>query len=105
MKQIGERPLTNAEKQKRLRERRKAQGLRRIQIWSGQDGFAGKTTDQGTYAQINMRQFSGELKKLTPDYEEWEREIVLAELLTQAKAIIKRYNQTRQAMQNSMVIG
>jgi hypothetical protein len=104
MKQIGDRPLTNAEKQRRFRERRKSQGLRRIQTWAGRDGFAGKPTDQGSYAQMSIRQFSAEIKNLTPDYEEWEREIVLAELLARAKTVIKRYNKVRQASQD-MVTG
>jgi hypothetical protein len=99
MKRIGEKPLTNAEKQKRLRERRKAQGLRKVETWSGRDGFAGEPTDKGTYAQVTIRQFAGRLKDLTSDYEEWEREIVLAELLVQAKAVIKRYNKVRQNTQ------
>jgi hypothetical protein len=101
MRRIGDIPLTNAEKQKRHRERRKAQGLHRIQVWSGRDGFIGKPTEQGTYAQITMSQFSGELKKLTQDYENWEREIVLAELLEQAETVIKRYNKARQNTKNS----
>jgi hypothetical protein len=98
MKLIGERPLTNAEKQKRLRERRKSAGLRRIQTWAGKDGFTGKPTDTGAYAQVTMRQFSGEIKKMTLDYEDWERDVVLAELLTQAKQVIKRYNKIRRVV-------
>jgi hypothetical protein len=103
MRRIGDKPLTNAEKQKRLRDRRKSQGLHRIQAWSGRDGFIGNPTEKGTYAQITMSQFSGELKKLTPDYENWEREIVLAELLEQAKMVIKRYNKVRQNCQEDIV--
>jgi hypothetical protein len=88
---IGKKPLTNAEKQKRFRQRKKASGLVRRDVWTESDGFLAPPSDKGTFAAVTLKQFERELDKLLPGFEEWEREVVYAEIFEYAKQITPKF--------------
>jgi hypothetical protein len=52
MKRIGDKAMTNAEKQIAYRERRKAAGLRRYDTWTDSSGFIGKPPQGGEWPTV-----------------------------------------------------
>jgi hypothetical protein len=82
---IGKKPLTHAEKQKRFRQRKKASGLVRRDAWTESDGFLARPTDKGTNGDVTLKQLERALEKHLQGLEEWEREVVYAEILEYAK--------------------
>jgi hypothetical protein len=66
---IGEKPLTNAEKQRRFRERRKAAGLVRRDAWTDRAGFLAKPSDNGGWATMSLKEFEKYLDQLLPGFE------------------------------------
>jgi hypothetical protein len=83
--------MTNAQKQAAYRARRKAAGLRRKDTWADSSGFIGESNPDGTWASISLNELNGQLRKLTEPYEEWEKEVIYAEILEHAKQVIMRY--------------
>jgi hypothetical protein len=92
MKKINEKPLTNAEKQRRFRANRKAGGLYRKEVWTDKAGFLAKPSPTGGWAAIAYTHMKGELSKLLAGYADWEKEAVYAELLEYAKGIVKKFD-------------
>ena len=90
-KKPGGNPLTNAQRQSRYRERRKQAGLKRQDMWTDHSGFLAKPTPSGAWATIKLKQLEWALAALLADYEEWEKEVVYAELLEYARLVTKRY--------------
>lgn len=91
-RRIGELPLTNAEKQRRFRQRKKVKGLYRKDIWADKSGFLAKSTPSGAWVMIPLKQLENNLRKLMADFEEWEREVVYADIFEYAKLITKKYS-------------
>ncbi|GHT88913.1 hypothetical protein FACS1894137_17530 [Spirochaetia bacterium] len=91
MKRIGETAMTNAQKQAAYRARRKAAGLRRKDTWADSGGFIGKPTDDGTWASIPLTELTAQIRKLVEPYEDWEKEVIYAEVLEHAKQVAIRY--------------
>jgi hypothetical protein len=90
-KKSGETPLTNAQRQSRYRERRKLAGLKRRDMWTDHAGFLAKPTPSGAWATMELKQLERSLAALLTDYEEWEKEVVYAELLEYARRVTKKY--------------
>jgi hypothetical protein len=88
---IGDKPLTNTEKQRRFRERKKAEGLKRRDTWTEKDGFLAMPTGAGGWAQITLKQMERELSGLLKEYADWEKEVVYAEIFEYAKRAIKKF--------------
>jgi hypothetical protein len=84
-------PLTNAERQSRYRERRKPAGLKRQDIWTDNSGFLAKPALSGAWAAMKLNQLERALALLLTDYEEWEKEVVYAELMEYARTVTKKY--------------
>ena len=90
-KKYAENPLTNAERQSGYRERRKLAGLKRRDMWTDHTGFLAKPTPSGAWAMMELKQLERALASLLVDYEEWEKEVVYAELLEYARLVTKKY--------------
>ena len=90
---LGEKPLTNAEKQKRFRERRKAAGLVRRDAWTDRAGFLAKPSDYGGWAAMSLKEFEQYLGQFLSGFEDWEREVVYAEILEYAKIVIPKFKE------------
>jgi len=90
---IGEKPLTNAEKQKRFRERRKAAGLVRRDAWTDRTGFLAKPSDNGGWATMSFKEFEQYLGQLLSGFEGWEQEVVYAEILEYGKTVIPKFKE------------
>jgi hypothetical protein len=80
--------MSNAERQARYRERRKAQGLKRRDAWRDAAGFlpAGGAEAE-TRPRVGYNQFIQELKELVKPMPELEAEEVYAELLRHARQL------------------
>ena len=90
-KKPGENPLTNAQRQSRYREKRKLAGLKRRDMWTDHAGFLAKPTPSGSWATMELKQLERSLASLLTEYEEWEKEVVYAELLEYARLVTKKY--------------
>ena len=90
---IGEKPLTNAEKQKRFRERRKAAGLIRRDAWTDRAGFLAKPSYNGGWATMSLKELEQYLDQYLSCFEGWEREVVYAEILEYAKTVIPKFKE------------
>ena len=88
---LGNKPLTNAEKQKRFRQRKKATGLVRRDTWTDSAGFLAKPNENGGYATMNFKEFKHSLEQLLLNSEDWEREVVYAEILEYSNHIIPKF--------------
>ena len=88
---LGKKPLSNAEKQKRFRARKKAQGLKRHSIWADNFGFIAKPTNEGAYPMISFKKFERELLALLTDSKLWEKEIIYVEILEYAARVLPRF--------------
>ena len=94
---LGEKPLTNSEKQKRFRERRKAVGLVRRDTWTDRAGFLAKPNDNGGWATIDFKGFERHLDQLLLNLQGWEKEVVYAEILEYAKRVIPKFEKVFEA--------
>jgi hypothetical protein len=90
-RRIGDKAMTNAEKQTAYRERRKAAGLQRHDTWTDSSGFVAKPPQDGGWPSITLIELEGQLLKLIEPYEDWEKEVIYAEVLEYAKQIAMRY--------------
>jgi hypothetical protein len=90
-KKPGGKPLTNAQRQSRYREKRKLAGLKRRDIWTDHAGFLAKPTPSGTWATMELKQLERSLASLLVDYDEWEKEVVYTELLEYTRLVTKKY--------------
>jgi hypothetical protein len=90
-KKPGGNPLTNAQRQSRYREKRKLAGLKRRDMWTDHSGFLAKPAPSGAWATMELKQLERSLAALLTDYEEWEKEVVYAELLEYARRVTKKY--------------
>jgi len=88
---IGKKPLTNAERQRRFRQKKNAAGLTRREIWTEIDGFLAPPSKSGGYATMTLKQFDQKLSKLLVDFEEGDREMVYAEVFEYAKKVIPKF--------------
>ena len=88
---LGEKPLTNAEKQKRFRDRRRDAGLVRRDTWTDRAGFLAKPSDNGGWTTMSLKEFKQHLDRLLSGFEGWEREVVYAEILEYAKKAIPKF--------------
>ena len=96
---IGEKPLTSTEKQKRFRQKKKAVGLVRRDAWTDRAGFLARPSESGGYATAKLKEVEQQLEYLLPGFEEWEREVVYAEILEYAKQVIPKYRKIFEAQQ------
>ena len=94
---LGEKPLTNAEKQKRFRSKKRASGLVRRDTWTDRAGFLAPTTREGAWASLSIKQFERSLEKLLSYFEDWEREVVYAEILEYTKQVIPKFKNVFEA--------
>ena len=86
--------LSNAEKQRRFKAKRKAQGLVRKESWTDRDGFPAdiQNGSLGERPRITQRKFAGELNKLMEPMNEISAEEIYAKLLAHAKRLKQRYD-------------
>ena len=96
---LGEKALTNAEKQKRFRERRKAAGLVRRDAWTDRAGFLAKPNESGGWAAMSLKEFERHLNQLLSGLENWEQEVVYAEILEYAKKVIPKFEEIFETQQ------
>ena len=88
---IGKKPLTNAEKQRRFRQKKNAAGLTRREIWTGGYGFLAPLTKRGGYSTITLKEMEQELSKLLLNCDDWEHEMVYAEVLEYVKKVMPKF--------------
>jgi hypothetical protein len=80
--------LTNAERQARYRERRKAQGLKRRDAWQDAAGFLSVDGEEiATRPRADYTLFIRELKDIVKPMPEREAEEIYAELLRHARQL------------------
>jgi len=88
---IGKKPLTNAERQRRFRQKKNDAGLRRRETWTGLYGFIAPTNKKTGYALMTLKEFEQELSKLLLNCEDGEREMVYAEIFEYAKKVMPNF--------------
>jgi hypothetical protein len=69
-------------------------GLRRQAARTDRFAFLAPAAPTGAWAMLPLRQMENELALLLRDYEEWEKEVVYAELLEYARLVAPRYEKT-----------
>jgi hypothetical protein len=80
--------MSNAERQARFRERRKAQGLKRQDAWRDSAGFlTAEGAGTETRPRVGYNQFIKELKELVKPMKELEAQEIYAELLRHARRL------------------
>jgi hypothetical protein len=82
----GKPPFANAGKS--------VKGLRRQAGRTNRFAFLAPAAPSGAWAMIPLQQMENELALLLRDYEEWEKEVVYAELLEYARLVAPRYEKT-----------
>jgi hypothetical protein len=86
--------LTNAERQARYRERRKAQGLKRRDAWQDAAGFLPVDgVETTTRPRADYNRFIQELKDIVKPIPEREAEEIYAELLRHARQLREGWDQ------------
>ena len=90
--------MTNAERQRKFRHRKQASGLCRRDAWTDSEGLLAPATEEGGYANMTQKQFVRRLEKLVSGYEEWEREMIYAEVFEYAKRAEKKLKAVFEAM-------
>ena len=88
---IGKKPLTNAEKQKRYRQKKNAAGLTRRETWTGRYGLLLPPSKSGGYATMTLKELNQKLPKLLSNFEDGEREIVYAEVFEYATKVLPKF--------------
>jgi len=79
--------LSNAERQRRFKERKRAKGLTQKVVWADRDGFIGPPSASGERPRISRNKFTRELNKIMELMDEAAAEEIYAELLTAAKQL------------------
>ena len=82
--------MSNAERQRKFRAFRRENGLVKKEVWTDRAGLLAPPSESGAWRQMSIKELDKGLKKLFPDFEDWEREVVHAELFEYAKTIEKR---------------
>jgi hypothetical protein len=88
---IGKKPLSNAERQRRFRQKKNAAGLTRRETWTGLYGFLAPPSKSGGYATMSFKELKQELSKLLLNCNDWECEMVYAEIFEYAKKIMPNF--------------
>jgi len=79
--------MSNAERQKRYRLRQEKAGLVRKDIWTDRAGLLAPAAESGAWMQMTLKDLGKKIDKMFSKYEEWEREVVYAELFEYAKRV------------------
>jgi hypothetical protein len=90
---IGKKPLTNAEKQKRYRQKKNAAGLTRRETWTSSYGFLASSSKNGKRTSMSLKELEQELYKLMLNCDDWECEMVYAELFEYAKKVMPKFKE------------
>jgi len=88
---IGKKPLTNAERQRRYRQKKNAAGLTRRETWTGRYGLLLPPSKSGGYATMTWKELNQELPKLLLNFEDGEREIIYAEVFEYATKQLPKF--------------
>ena len=88
---IGKKPLTNAERQRRFRQKKNDAGIRRRDTWTGRYGLLLPPSKSGGYATMTLKELEQKLSKLLSNFEDWEREIVYAEVFEYATKVLPKF--------------
>ena len=89
--------LSNAERQRRFKERKRAKGLTQKVVWADRDGFIGSPSASGERPRISRNKFTRDLNKLMESMDEVATEEIFAELLAIAKQLKAKYDVTSAA--------
>jgi hypothetical protein len=79
--------MTNAERQKRYRSRKKKAGQMRNDVWTDQAGLLAPPSESGAWQQMTLKELGKEICRMFSEYDDWEREIVYAELFAYVKNV------------------
>jgi hypothetical protein len=90
-KETGGSPVTNAQRQTAYREKTKRSGSRKDRRME-QCGFLAETTPTGAWAAIGLKQVERQMALLLTEYEEWEKEVVYAEVLEYTRRVTKKFD-------------
>jgi len=77
--------MTNAERQKRYRLRKKETGHIRKDVWTDRAGLLAPPAESGAWRQMTLKELGKEINKMFSEHTAVEREIVYAELYEYAK--------------------
>jgi hypothetical protein len=66
-------------------------------MWTDSGGFIGEPNADGTWPSISFSELKGQLFKLVEPYEDWEKEVIYAEVLERAKQAAMRYKKIHEA--------
>jgi len=90
--------LSNAERQRRFKERKRAKGLMQKVVWADRDGFSGPPSASGERPRISRNKYTRDLNKLMESMDEVATEEIFAELLAIAKQLKAKYDITSAAV-------
>jgi len=85
--------LSNAERQRRFKERKRAKGLTQKVVWADRDGFSCPPSASGDRPRISRNKFTRDLNILTESMNETSVEEIYAELLAIAKQLKAKYKE------------
>ena len=90
--------LSNAERQRRFKERKRAKGLMQKVVWADRDGFIGSSSASGERPRISRNKFTRDFNKIMESMDEASAEEIYAELLVITKQLKVKYDKTIAAM-------
>jgi len=91
--------LSNAERQRKFKERKRAKGLTQKVVWADRNGFIGSPTASGERPRITRNKFTRDLNKLMESMDEVATEEIYAELLVITKQLKVKYDKTMTAVE------
>ena len=97
--------MTVSERQRRYRSRKEKAGLKRSDSWTDKAGLLAPPSETGAWRQMTLKDLGMGIKKLFLEYEEWEQEVVYAELFEYAKKIEKNLKKAFEAGKVDIVTG
>ena len=94
--------LSNAERQRRFKERKRAKGLTQKVVWTDRDGFSCPPNASGERPRITRNKFTRDFNKLMESMDEVSTEEIYAELLVITKQLKVKYDKTMAAVDKAV---
>ena len=77
--------MTNAERQALYRKRQRKAGKQRKDVWTDSMGLLAPIDEKTGWKRMSLKDLGKEIKKMFPEAQEWQKEVVYAELFEYTK--------------------
>lgn len=82
--------MTNAERQRRFKQRRIDSGLVKKTVWTDRAGLLASAAASGAWASMTKKELDKALCQLLQGFEDWQKEVMFAEIFEYAKRTEKK---------------